>query len=277
MEQAAEKGLWHARKAGDAWAVAESIDQLEIAFMFGPKPADLVLARLEALLEEVSNNVKARATILEVQGFTLGLLGEFDRARQLMTEGQEMLTERGYVLDAHAFDMARAMVELRADNPAGAEAVLVQACDFFERHGALAYLSTAAAYLAEALYVQGRLEDALHWVNVSASTTADDDMASHVAFRSVLSKILAQRGDIEAATQIAEEVLELADRTPEASSLRADCFKDVAETFEIIGDPKRAVILWRGALEEYERKKDLSSVGRIRLRLDRAENLSSNR
>ncbi|MDP9234798.1 MAG: AAA family ATPase [Actinomycetota bacterium] len=277
MEQAAEKGLWHARKAGDAWAIAESIDQLGIAFMFGPKPADLVFARLEGLLEEVSNNVKAQATILFVQGFTLGVLGEFDRARQLMTEGQERLIERGYVFDARAFDMARAAIELKADNPAGAEAVLMRACELFERQGALAYLSTAAATLAEALYVQGRLDDALHWANVSASTTADDDMASHVAFRSVLSKILARKGDIEAATRIAEEVLELADRTPEASSLRADCLKDVAETFEIIGDPKRAVTLWRGALEEYGRKKDLSSIGHIQLRLDLAENLSSNR
>jgi class 3 adenylate cyclase/tetratricopeptide (TPR) repeat protein len=275
MEQAAEKGLLHARKAGDAWAVAESIDQLGIAFMFGPKPADSVLARLETLLDEVGNNVKARATILVVQGFALGLLGHFDRARQLMTEGQEMLAERGNVFDARAFDMARGAMELKAANPAGAEAVLMRVCKVFERHGALAYLSTAAASLAEALYEQGRLEDALHWANASGSTAADDDMASHMAFRSVLSKILARNGDIDTARGIAEEALELADTTPEASSGRADCLKDVAETLELIGQPARALTLWRGALEEYERKGDVACIGLVRRRLAAAEAMAS--
>jgi tetratricopeptide (TPR) repeat protein len=275
MEQSAEKGLLHARKAGDAWAVAESIDQLGIALMFGPKPADLVLARLEMLLEEVNNNARAQATIVGVQGYTLGLLGEFDRARQLLTQGQEMLAGRGHVLDARAFDLARSMIELRAGNPAGAEAVLVQACDFFERHRAMAFLSTAAAYLADALYVQGRLGDALHWANVSASTTADDDMASQVGFRSVLSKVMARQGDIEGASATAQEALEFADGKREASSLRADCYKDVAETFEILGQTDRAITLWRDALDEYLRKKDLPSAELARRRLAAAEGLLS--
>ncbi|MDP9226463.1 MAG: hypothetical protein M3P18_22020, partial [Actinomycetota bacterium] len=275
MEESAEKALSHARRAGDLWEEAESINQLGIALMFGPKPADEILSRLEVLLEEVGVDARARGTLVAVQGFTLGLLGEFERARSLMTQGQMMLSERGYVLDASGFDMGRAMVELKADNPAGAEAVLIPACELFERSGALGYLSTAAASLAEALYRQGRLEDALHWADVSASTAADDDISSQVGFRSVLAKVLARRGDVEAATARAEEVLALVDRTPEASSLRADGLKDVAEMFELLGEPSRAVPLWCDALEEYRRKKDLPSAELAHRRLVRAEALSS--
>ncbi|HEX3325660.1 MAG TPA: AAA family ATPase, partial [Actinomycetota bacterium] len=275
MEEAAEKALWHARKARNPSAVAESITQLVIAFMFGPKPADQMLARLEGLIEETGDNGKARGEIVSAQGFTLGLLGRFERARQLMTEGQDMLTDRGYLLDARAFDMGRAAIELKADNPAGAEAALMRACALFEQHKVLAYLSTAAASMAEALYRQGRLEEALHWIDISTSTTADDDMASHVAFRSVLCKVQARNGNREAATATAEKALDLADRTPEAGALRADCFRDVAEAFEILGQPDRAVMLLRGALEEYELKNDLPSAELIRRRLATAEGLPS--
>jgi class 3 adenylate cyclase/tetratricopeptide (TPR) repeat protein len=270
MEGAAEKALFHARRAGDPWGEAEGINQLGIALMFGPKPADEVLSRLEELLE-VTSDLRARGTIVATQGFALGLLGEFERARRLMVEGQEMLMERGHALDARGFDMGRAIIELKAENPPGAEALLMRACELFERRGALGYLATAAASLAEALYAQGRLEDALHWAHVSASTTSDDDLASQVAFRSILSKVQARKGNVKAATAAAEEALQLAERAPEACALRADCFKDVAETLEIIGQPERAVPLWRSALKEYERKRDLPSSGFVRRRLALAQ------
>jgi tetratricopeptide (TPR) repeat protein len=199
------------------------------------------------------------------------MLGDFERARRLMAEGQEMLIERGYVLDSHGFDLASATIELKAENPAGAEAILKGACEIFEQQDALAYLSTAAAYLAEALYRQGRFEEAVHWTDVSASTTADDDMVSQIAFRSVRSKILAQKGDTEAATALAEEVLVLASRIPEASSSHGDSLNDVAETFAITGASDRAIPLWREALEEYERKKDLPAVRLTQRRLADAE------
>jgi hypothetical protein len=105
---------------------------------------------------------------------------------------------------------------------------------------------------------------------VSASTTADDDMVSQIGFRSVLSKILAQKGDTEAATALAEEVLALVSRIPEAGA-HADSLNDVAETFAITGASDRAIPLWRTALAQYERKKDLPAVQLIQRRLAEAE------
>jgi tetratricopeptide (TPR) repeat protein len=270
MASAAEKALFHARQAGDAWAEAESINQLGIALMFGPDPSDQILSRLDTLLEEVSD-VRARGCILGVQGYAFAMVGDFERARRLMTEGQAMLIDRGYVLDAHGFDLASATIELKAGNPAGAEAILKRACVIFEQRDALAYLSTGAASLAEALYRQGRIEEAVHWTHVSATTTADDDMVSQMAFRCVRSKILAQKGDTGAATALAEEVLVLASRTPEAAMLRADSLSDVAETFAITGASDRAIPLWRTALAQYERKKDLPAVQLTQRRLAEAE------
>ena len=186
-----------------------------------------------------------------------------------------MLLERGHMLEATGFDLGLAEIELKADNPAGAEAVLIPACDLFERWGASGYLSTGAAYLAEGLYRQGRLEEALQWVNKSASLSADDDLVAQISFRSVRAKLLARMGEVEDAVAIAQEVLTLADRTGEASSLRSTCLSDVAETFEIVGRSETALPLWHSALDESLRKGDRSSAERVRRRLSLAQRLPS--
>jgi tetratricopeptide (TPR) repeat protein len=106
-----------------------------------------------------------------------------------------------------------ALVELWADNPAGAEHELRWAVATLQGTGELAWLPTIAGILAEAIYVQGRYDEAEAFVRLGEDTAGSDDAYSQGLLRCVRAKILASAGQPDAAVALARQAVAIAEPT----------------------------------------------------------------
>ncbi len=84
--------------------------------------------------------------------------------------------------------------------------------DALKAYGETGYLSTVSAIAAFALAAQGRSDEAEVYVDEARAIGAEDDVTTQAYWRAAKARILAVRGDHDAARDLAEESLALLDR-----------------------------------------------------------------
>jgi ATP/maltotriose-dependent transcriptional regulator MalT len=175
----------------------------------------------------------------------------------------------------YSFGLAQpeALVELLAGRPEVAEERLRTALGTLEQMGEKALLSSTAAMLAQALYEQGRLDDADEASKLSRENAAEEDVSAQIVWRGVQSKVLARRGEASEAEPLAREAVELAAGT-DFLTYHADALIDLGEVLEAAGRAEEARDVVRSALELYEEKGNLVSAERAREQLESGHDLS---
>ncbi len=158
-------------------------------------------------------------------------------------------------------------IERAAGNPAAAEPELRRGYRILKETGEKSFLSTVAAYLAEAVYAVGRYEEAEELSRESQDAAATQDVVSQILWRAVRGKVLARRGDSEPALRLAEEVVALA-RGAQSSRPATDVYLDVAEIFSLLGRLPDAVALIEKAAHVYEETGDALAARRARGKLE---------
>jgi hypothetical protein len=151
---------------------------------------------------------------------------------------------------------------LIADDPERAEAVLRPAVDALQRMGEQSMFSTAIALMGEALYRQGKLAEALDATVASEMATADDDVASQMAWRGVRAKVLAATGRLEEAERLAREGVAFAD-TSDLLNMVGDAHVDLAVVLRATGATEEAATELRIAADRYRAKGNLASLQRV--------------
>jgi tetratricopeptide (TPR) repeat protein len=141
-----------------------------------------------------------------------------------------------------------APVELFSGDAAAAERELRESVEALQRVGETGYLSTLAPDLAEALYLQGRYDDAEHFTRLGEEASAPDDRASQCHWRSVRAKILARRGLFAEAEKLARDAFAIMEDT-DYLDYRVLMRLDLAEVLELAGRRDEAIPLLREALE----------------------------
>ena len=192
------------------------------------------------------------------------MAGELEEARRLVAAGDEILGELGGL--QAAITQQEALVELLADRPEAAEATLRRGYEALGEMGEKALLATTAAMLAQAVYAQGRHEEAAELCRVSEECAAEEDVSAQVESRAVRAKLIAAEGRLEEAYALAAEAVRLAERT-DFLKLHADALMDLGE---VLGGGRRseeAGAAVEAALELYLRKGDIVSSDRARARL----------
>jgi class 3 adenylate cyclase/tetratricopeptide (TPR) repeat protein len=157
LERAAE----HARDAGDRYEEAEILQYVAAATLFGPTPVDQALARVEELRSPAEGNRRFEVTLLANRARLEAMQGRFDTARELLSRATALAEDGLELLRPSYVATAAGFIELLAGDPAAAERELRHACETLERIGELGYLASAAPPLLDALYLQGRDEEAL--------------------------------------------------------------------------------------------------------------------
>ena len=110
--------------------------------------------------------------------------GRFDEARALYRSGRAILDELGWRHDAAITSaVASGPVELIAGDAVAAEAELRADYEALAAMGERNFISTTAAFLAEALYRQGRDDEALRMTEESEEIAAADDVATQYLWR----------------------------------------------------------------------------------------------
>ena len=264
-----EEGAVHARRAGDRYHEVECLQYVIAVAVYGATPAPEGLARIEEIRRRVEGNRRLDIAVLNGLARLQSMRGGFEGARDALRRSTALLEGGSDVTVYSHIAMAEGMIELLADDAVAAERKLRPACERLEAMGELGYLASAVPPLLEALYRQGRLDEALA---LSERWRADDltvpeDVDAQVGWRAIRGKLLAHEGRLEEAEALTREAEALCAGT-EDLELRAKAVADLAEVLRLAARPEEARAALEEALRLHECKGNLPAAERIRRRLD---------
>jgi len=233
--------------------------------VFGPMPVEEALERLEEMRLRAETNRRFEIALLEQRAQLEAMRGRFEVARDLISQAKTLAKEHGLqvLFDSHTAPAAGS-VELLEGDAAAAERELRPACEGLERVGELGFLSSVAPLLVEALFAQGRDEEALilteRWP--PERLTVPEDADAQVGWRRVRAKLLARRGDFEEAERLGREATAIVSST-DFLDLHAHALADLAEVLRLAGKLEESAAAVQEAIRLYERKGNIAAVARL--------------
>src|SRR5262249_9826223 len=142
---------------------------------------------------------------------------------------------------------------------AAAEKSLRSCYEMLASMGERAFLSTTMAFLARAVYLQGRVQEAERLANGSAELAAHDDVFTQVLWRAVRARILSERHQPEAAESLARQAVGLASTT-DFLDHQADTWLDLGQVLHASQRRSDAAEAMATAHRLYEQKGNVVSA-----------------
>jgi class 3 adenylate cyclase/tetratricopeptide (TPR) repeat protein len=252
-EKACERALEHAVRAGDRREESRSADQLCTALLYGPAEATAALARCEAMLVRAGGNLLFEANVLASAAGLHGMLGEFDEGRAAAQRAENIYVDLGLRLAIAGLTQIAGPIELLAGDPHAAETVIRRGYEILHEIGST---GDSDALLAEALYVQGRHDEAAALVDEALERTHDSDVAPRV-------QLLGLRGKLGGGSiDDARAAIELASTT-DALNLQAEAYANLAEMLGQLGRIEDSAAASATAVKLYTRKGNRAAVARL--------------
>jgi class 3 adenylate cyclase/predicted ATPase len=266
-EAALEQALTHARRMADRRQEALILGLLALSALSGPTPVDEAVARCRRLVTDAGGDRLVEANVARYLAVLEAMRGNFADASALVGEARATYEDLGMRLMAQAaISLAYGAIGLLAADYAAAGIQLRAGLDALEGMGERGYLSSVAAFLAQALYGQGRLDEADDLACRAQANAAPDDLWSQVLSRGTRAKVCASHGAHEEAERHAREAVGLAAAT-DALDLNGNALIDLADTLALAGRNEEAAACVADALRLYERKGNDVSAERARARL----------
>jgi DNA-binding SARP family transcriptional activator len=250
-----EEAQRHALLIGDE---REANERANLGLVLGPLPVEVCI---EHTRKRLADGRRASPEMHSQLGLALAMAGRpeesdaaFDRA---LTEAREL----GAEWKLASIVMYQAVGLLIRDLAAEAEAALEPAVGSLEAMGEKSMFSSAVALLAEARFRRGDLEGALEATLASERATAPDDLASQMAWRGVRAKVLAARGEVREAEELARSAVGFADRT-DMLTFVGDAHVDLGLVLARAGKGEQAVAEVERAIGIFREKGNVASATR---------------
>jgi class 3 adenylate cyclase len=250
---ALERALEHAGRADDGQLQATLIALLVQALVYGPTPVDDAIARLADFYAHAVGDRALEAALTSSLAMLHAMRGDIDEGRERYAQARAIYDELGLNYRRANRSLVLATVEMLAGNPSAAEQELRWGYDMLAAMGEKGMRSTLAAYLAESLCAQGRLDEAEQFSEICERTAGSDDIVTQVLWRTALAKVYARRERFAEAERLALEADRLAEET-DFPELRAGATMALAEVLFVSGRIDEAQPLARHAQEIHERK-----------------------
>jgi class 3 adenylate cyclase/tetratricopeptide (TPR) repeat protein len=263
--EALDRALDHARQAGELREVGFIVALLAQSLYFGPTPVQEAIERCEQFLHDVSGDRPLEAAIGSSLAGLHAMQGDFDQARELWATADNLYETLHLNFRRAVRSYIPGSIETLAGDYDAAERELRWGYEMLEQMGEKSSRATIAGFLAEAVYEQGRDDEAERLNQVIEELAAADDLVPQAQSRSVQAKILAKRGELEDAEELGREVVALAENT-DFPDLKASTALDLAEVLEAAGKTDEAQELVARAREIFERKGNVVSARQTELR-----------
>ena len=247
-----EQAAADARRAGDEDERGEILNWVASSMFYGPTPVPEGIRRCDEIRVEVSGNLGAEAWTLRSLAALHAMEGRFELARDLLADATAIFDELGQTMNSSVSHLD-GIVEMLAGDPGAAERRLLEGYRALEEMGDKAFLSTTAAYLAQAVYAQGRTEEARSYTQISEELAARDDLLTQVLWRCTRAGYLAGRGRFVEAEELAREAVAIGESS-DFISMRADALIDLAEILRQAGRREEAQSAAAEGLALYEQK-----------------------
>jgi class 3 adenylate cyclase/tetratricopeptide (TPR) repeat protein len=261
MSTAADRSLFHARRAGERRLQEDALASSAMATWLGTTPADAAIARLEQILSEATSSANDGFFWI-VLGDLHSQRGDHTEARRLAARSRAHHEELGQTTRAAGLTMTSGWTELRAGDAPAAEAELRPAHETLEAIGEKGARCGVAAVLAEALYQQDRLDEAEQFTRASEDVAASDDVIAQVWWRGVRAKVFGRRGDGSSALRLAREAVELSEPS-DYLIMKAQAHEALGETLRLLGNLEEARRAFERAVELYDAKGDVVDSARL--------------
>jgi len=267
-QEAFEHARRHARRAGADRDEAVASSMLFYCFVLGPEPADDALRRSESIVAETRFR-GVSGVGLAALGNLHAMCGSFEDARASLEQSRQILEDLGQTRRLIEASFFAASAELLADEVDVAVEHLRRAKRAAMAAGQRGLLSSIDAHLAEALFALGQYDEAGELAQAAADA-AEDDVFVQMRWRPVYAKVLARRGDLEAALVLAAEAVGRAAMT-DSLGAHASALADHAEVLVLAGrddEGRRASAL---AADLYRQKGNAVGERRLRAHLGERE------
>ena len=260
---ASERALLHIRRSGDRFEERETVEWLAIALFLGPTPAREVARRCERVRLEGAPEQSVQAMWMTTEAVAVAMDGRIEEAVEMRTRSKAMTMDVGDRIWIASFHWAH--LSLWDNDPVEAENEIRPG---YERLKLLAksHFSSFAQLLANAMYAQGRYDEAESLTHECEEASRPNDVQSQILWRSIRAKLLARGGHHERATLLADEALEIAS-TSDFYSAHADALMDVAEVHGLAGDEQAAATAFDEAVRFYRLKGNVFAAERAHSRL----------
>ncbi|HEV2951909.1 MAG TPA: AAA family ATPase, partial [Actinomycetota bacterium] len=247
------------------------VTSAELAFVMaltfswqGSRPIEEEIARGEHVLSSADEASPIAAYNLLGLAVSLAMVGRFDEARSVGRRGASILKELGMALElAATAGMSASIVEMLASDLEAAEAAIRPAYDTLKGMGELGRLSSRAPVLGEALYGQGRIDEALTVAEEAVAISAPDDMEPQIWSRSVRAKALARLQRFDVAEREARASVALAEAT-DWPGYQGTAWLALAEVLHLAARPKEAAKAASEAEARFDRKGSTVMASRAR-------------
>jgi len=260
---ALERAIEHARRAGARREEGDALGRYTGAGVFGPTPVEEAERRAVDVLDRMTGTA-TEAPALRALASVRAMQRRFDEARTATARSRTILEELGLRLRANWIRETTGWIELLAGDPVAAEREFRAGRDAAVELGDYGFGATVRAFLAHALFEQGRIDDAEAAAAEAESIGADEDLTTQVMWRTARARAIASRDPKEAAA-LAREAVELAAVTDDID-MQADAFADLGEVLGVLGDRDGARVAFDEAMARVERKGNVASRDRIRTR-----------
>jgi predicted ATPase/class 3 adenylate cyclase len=228
--------------------------------VWGVVPVEEGIRRATEGLERIAG--MAERDLRNALGGLLAMRGDFEAAHEELSRAHSSMEQLGMNLTLAAGQIP-ALVDLLRGDPTAAEARLRPGIEELRKAGETGFMSTSAAVLAEALYLQGRYEEADEWTRLSEENAARDDVAAQMEWRGTRAKALAELGRLDEGERLAREAVEIASTT-DYLTMQGACWLALAEVLMLAGKRDEARDAANRAAEVWGRKGIVVHVERAR-------------
>jgi class 3 adenylate cyclase/tetratricopeptide (TPR) repeat protein len=252
MRAALEQGLAAAQGAGREER-ARLQHAVGLAATLGPTPVDEARRLCASLREEIGGHPIYAALLQLYEAYLEALDGRFAEARARAEASRAPMEEFGRRILLGGQRRYAGQIELLAGDPTAAEALLRDGFRTLRELGERGNAASVAAFLATALQVLGRDEEADATAAEALDLGSPDDVEMHVYAGLVRAGASLAAGGVDNAIAIARQAVETADRT-DASTMRGDALLELGRALRAAGAEADADAAARRALELYEAK-----------------------
>ena len=265
--EAAIQAVEHARRTRNRPLLMDAITLQVGAELLGSTTPSEGRPLLDAVTAEFGAEGEIGHASLIQEACFAAMTGDFDDARRRIRESEALAERFGaefWVSGSYEFG---GHVEMMAGDPAAGERLYRKEYEFHRRLGDDAHASTSAAYLALALALLRRSDDAEEMATIARMIGADDDLATQASARSAQALARSARGEQEEARRLAREAVDLY-AGAQSPWFQGDSLMTLAKVAHAAGAPKDAVEAARAALAAYERKGNEPGAASARALLD---------
>jgi DNA-binding SARP family transcriptional activator len=253
LEETARRGLVHAHQSGDLRELLGAPWWIVFALLAGPTT---VPACLQACEELIDAGGLEHIGVLAAMGHFNAMLGDFQRARELVAHAQHVLRERLRIPRPRLFvGLRTAGVEVLAGNPEAAERALQPALDVALMVGDRDQASQIAAELSLLLSRRGASDEATRVATLAADQAPAESVTAQALAGAAQARVLLGSGDHREAERFAREAIKPV--PDDMLNLRASLLVGLAEILLAAGRHDEAQPVSAEAVQLYERKHNL--------------------